>query len=313
MDLTKGSDISNISVQILVSTYNGEKYIEPLLKSLLAQDFPNVTILIRDDGSTDNTANIIERIAKDYKTIELIKGTNLGFPQSFFYLLECCSSDVDYLALCDHDDVWLPGKISRAIYHLSKYPSDIPTLYCSSLTMVDEDLKLIKPINVFNKELSFYNALVEASAWNCTSVINQTTRKMAINPMPTTVLFHDWWMYLIVSAFGQVIHDKESSILYRRHTNTFTKIPNNFFQWLQYRVNRYLEYGKLKPILRQAEEFYHFHGDLLKDKKKMELDNFLNSRKNLFTRLNYAVTCRLYRQNHLDSLIMRGLSIINRL
>ena len=114
------------SVHILLASYNGGKYIREQLDSLLAQTYPNISIYIRDDGSTDNTVSIIQ----DYiagntssKKIVLLEngGVNLGCPASFYQILKECPP-ADYYAFCDQDDIWYPDKIKRAVKKLASAP-----------------------------------------------------------------------------------------------------------------------------------------------------------------------------------------------
>ena len=150
----------NVSkVQVLLSTYNGEKYLKEQLDSLLAQDYPNIDILIRDDGSKDSTKQILTGY-ENHKNIRVIYGSNIGITASFLELLKISDPEAEFLAFCDQDDVWLKDKISRAVAALQKHPSDIPLMYCSRLTIVDESLRIIGYSKLPRKGLSFNNAPV---------------------------------------------------------------------------------------------------------------------------------------------------------
>ena len=101
-------------VTILMSTYNGEKYLEEQIDSLLNQTYKNISILIRDDGSKDNTVHIIKEKKKSNDNITLIEGKNVGFIKSFLELINLAEKS-DYYAYCDQDDVWMEEKIQRAV------------------------------------------------------------------------------------------------------------------------------------------------------------------------------------------------------
>src|SRR5215469_2768853 len=116
-------------IQVLLSAYNGERYLEPQLDSVLAQDVAGLSVLVRDDGSTDSTPMLLERYAAQHSSIRLLRGENFGFARSFMHLLERSSATARYVAFCDQDDVWQPGKLSRAIAVLRTHPEEIPTLY----------------------------------------------------------------------------------------------------------------------------------------------------------------------------------------
>jgi glycosyltransferase involved in cell wall biosynthesis len=302
-----------MSVQVLLSTYNGEKYIEEQVRSILAQDYPNITILARDDGSTDRTVEILERLAADHHNIEIIKAENIGFARSFFQLLARSSSEVDYVAFCDQDDVWLENKISRAVSMLNPYPAHQPLLYCSLLKLVDEELQPITSSYLPLKGISFQNALVENVAIGCTSVLNQAARRLIINYLPRKVLFHDWWIYLVITAFGRVVYDNRSFILYRRHAGNATNYPTGLINSLGYFLKRFQRYSRYRPVMQQAEEFWRIYGLMLSEELQFELTGLLKSQKSIISRLRYLLSCKLYRHSPLDNQLMRLMLLVNRL
>lgn len=206
-----------MTVQILLSTYNGAAYLKPLLDSVLQQDYPDLKILIRDDGSSDDTVKILQSYAATYDRIQVILGENLGFVQSFLQLVTLASATTDYFAFCDQDDVWLPDKISRSVQAVRSYSQATPILYGSRATIVDAVLNPLGYIQIPVKQLSFQNALVECSLIGCTSLFNQATRQLLLRQLPQFAYSHDWWVYLVAAAFGEVVYDRESRILYRQH------------------------------------------------------------------------------------------------
>lgn len=163
----------NAKVLVLMSTYNGEKYIEEQLNSLLSQTYKEIDILIRDDGSTDRTINLIEDyIDKNKENITLIKGKNIGVVNSFFNLIDHVKNEYFYFAFCDQDDYWEKNKIEVAVNKLNELGNELPLMYCSNKKIVDSNLKLIK---TFEKNMiipNFGNAMVENIATGCTMLIN---------------------------------------------------------------------------------------------------------------------------------------------
>src|SRR5690242_9732967 len=112
-----------MTVQVLLSTYNGEPYLRPQLDSVLAQDYPRLTILARDDSSQDGTLALLREYAARYPALTVLSGENRGAAQSFMQLLQWSSPAADYFAFCDQDDVWHSDKISRAVEWLRRCPS----------------------------------------------------------------------------------------------------------------------------------------------------------------------------------------------
>jgi glycosyltransferase involved in cell wall biosynthesis len=302
-----------MSVEILLSTYNGAKYLRPQLESLLGQDYLDLKILLRDDGSTDDTLHIVEQFARNHANLRVVTGSNLGFIGSFFKLLELASPDTEYIALCDQDDVWLPNKLSRAIERLKVFSPDLPNLYCSRFIGVDSNLQTIGYSHLPSRGLSFPNALVECAAWGCTSVFNQATRRLLLRESPRQAYSHDWWIYLVVTAFGHVVYDETPSILYRRHDGNASQHTMRTISEWQTMLQRYLKQGKQQRVRKQAEEFHRIYEPLLADEKRTQLTRFLESRGSFWQRLHYALTADVYRQSTRDHLIMKFLSVMNRL
>lgn len=298
-------------IQIILSTYNGAAYLEPLLKSLLAQDYPYLEILIRDDGSTDGTITILKEYSR-YQNIKVVYGKNIGFYQSFFQLIDMASTTAEYLAFCDQDDVWYPNKISEAIKHLQKYPQSVPLLYGSRAILVDENLKLLGYTEIPQKKLSFANALVECTILGCTSLFNQETRKVLLGKDPQYVYGHDWWLYLVVAAFGTVIYDCEPKILYRQHHNNVYGMSHVIIEKFKVMVNRFLTQGHQQLVVKQAKEFKRVYYPLLSQDKQRILDNFLKTRWSV-RRLSYTLFGDVYRQSPLDNFILKILLILNQL
>lgn len=202
-------------VAVLLSSFQGEKYITEQIQSVLSQLPDDGRLIIRDDGSTDETVKRIE--AFEDMRISVTRGENCGFVKSFFILLRQAPEDADVIMLCDQDDVWLPNKIQRATDHLKDF-NDQPALYCSRLRLVDANLTPISWSPNWPHKPSFKNALVENIVTGCTAALNRPALNLVTKYGDADkVFFHDWWLYLVTSAFGTVIFDPTPTILYRQH------------------------------------------------------------------------------------------------
>ncbi|MCB1659487.1 MAG: glycosyltransferase, partial [Pseudomonadales bacterium] len=118
---------------VLLSTYNGEKYLSIQLESLLAQKDISLTLFVRDDGSSDTTPNLLARFAAQHNNIHLRLEKNIGVIASFFDLMTTVDDNFDYYAFADQDDYWLPEKLISAVNKLEQQSTDKPLLYCSAL------------------------------------------------------------------------------------------------------------------------------------------------------------------------------------
>jgi glycosyltransferase involved in cell wall biosynthesis len=200
---------------VCVATYNGEKYIEQQLRSILEQIAPTDEVIVSDDSSTDNTIKIVDSIRD--KRIRIRHSNAHYFKDNFIEALREAKGDVIFLS--DQDDVWLPGKYERCLKELE----DVD-LVCTNSKMTDEDLNIIEP-NFFSIYHSgpgvFKNAMNNTYYGSCVAF-----RRSLLNhalPMPQTrEIGHDIWLGLVAEMTGKVRFIDTPYLLYRRHDNTKT-------------------------------------------------------------------------------------------
>lgn len=202
---------------VLMSTYNGEKYVIEQLDSIFAQEFDGeLCIYIRDDASTDRTVELIENYSKKHHNIILDRGMNVGPAKSFLCALNNCP-EADYYAFCDQDDIWKKDKLSNAIERIGVV--DTPVLWASNYEVVDCNRKIIKKTGMDNPcdqhlKVLFYNDIP-----GCVMVFNQALlfqmRKMKINE----IRMHDIMALNIALITGSFIYEKKAFIEYRQHDN----------------------------------------------------------------------------------------------
>ncbi|MBG9791216.1 rhamnosyltransferase WsfF [Paenibacillus dendritiformis] len=301
-------------VQILVSTYNGEKYLAEQLDSLLQQTHSHFFITIRDDGSSDRTTAIIREYVSHYPhKIEAFYEKNVGVIASFFNLLtNHVHKDTDYVCFCDQDDVWMPDKLERGIHALGGDTSDMPMMHITSTQMVND---MLQPLNYWppapRKGPSFFNALIENIAVGATMMINRPALGMMQRHVPHSghIIMHDWWAYLVMSAFGKVIYDEKPSIYYRQHQRNVVGGQSGLIETFKKKWKNYQKHCEAKIYWTQAKEFERCWGDLLPRDLREGLQHFLLSGRSLARRTRYALTTPLYRQSKLDNLVFRLMMI----
>jgi glycosyltransferase involved in cell wall biosynthesis len=298
-------------VQVLLSTYNGEKYLKDLLESVLEQRYPDFEILIRDDGSGEGTKKVLQRY-ETFKNVHVIYGQNIGVVRSFLTLLQSASPTAEYLALCDQDDVWERDKLCRAVEILTQKSSSGPTMYCGGLKIVDESLSFIRLWNkIPRRGPSFRNALVENIATGCTIVINSKARDLIMGKTPSNALMHDWWLYIVISAFGEVFYDKEPKTLYRQHSDNVLGDRSGLLSRYSERIRRLPRLRHRDLITKQAGEFDSLYGSLLGHEDRTILRRFLGRRASLRDRMKYALSPDVCRQSMVDDVILRLLIFVN--
>lgn len=205
------------TVEVLLSTFNGTRYLPELLDSIRAQQYPDVALSVRDDGSSDGTVGLLERSLSECPDASLTAGTNIGAGASFLTLLRSVNPAVSYAAFCDQDDVWLPGKLSAAVAALEALQG--PALYCSAVQLVGEDLSKLRVHRRCVRGPSFENALVENIATGCTILLNRPGIDLLASRVPHEFLMHDAWSYLVLSGCGKVLYDRQPWVLYRLHSS----------------------------------------------------------------------------------------------
>ncbi|EAV39003.1 rhamnosyltransferase [Oenococcus oeni ATCC BAA-1163] len=275
-------------VAILMSTYNGEKYISCQLDSVINQKNDSnfeLTIYIRDDGSTDSTLKIIKEYARKYprKIIYLNSKENLGPKKSFFHLMNCVDSD--FYFFCDQDDYWLDNKVDSALIQLDSIKK-IPALYYGSMIQADRNLKKLGVVNKKNYPENFVSSLNETLASGLTIAFNSSLmdifrekyNKLSCN----NIIMHDSWMYLLASAFGKVIFDSAPHVLYRQHSsNVVGTTGNNLFKKI-FKIreifNKFYKNGLFK---KQANELLKNYGECLSKEKRNAINIFLSSNRQL--------------------------------
>ena len=254
------------SVGIAMSTFNGAKYLIPQIESIFAQDYQNLTLVVRDDGSKDDTVDILKRYAGQGR-LELIQGENVGVVRSFIELIGSMADRFDYIALCDQDDVWYRNKISRAVSILEKRDSYQPQLYCSEYMFCDESLRPAARSKLNCRGVSFNTMLYENRASGNTMLMNRALARIVKECGPDDVYCHDWWIALVATSLGSLYFDDFASLDYRRIGNNASPTGSTGLPLLRYRVRTFLENGELECITRQLRKLYvSFHSSLDMDK-----------------------------------------------
>ncbi len=269
-------------VCVLLSAYNGEKYIRQQIDSILHQDKVNVQIIIRDDGSTDGTVDIV----KSYKDerIQLIEGKNVGFALSFWKLIMSCRTDADYYSFCDQDDYWMDDKLISAITCLENESGDLPKLYTSNVYRADENL-----VTDYNKVFLDYGVLTIPECLRisrypgCTFVFNRELKKQ-LEKYKNNMIAHDWTTYIIANCIGKVFYDPKPRMLYRIHSlNTIgveTKMDS-----IKKGMKRFVNKKQINTRSKVARKILSIYGDSMSDRDYEVIDCFANYRKSFAKRI----------------------------
>lgn len=209
-------------IDILMATYNGEKYLKQQIDSILSQTYSNFNLIISDDASTDNTFKILEEYQiKDKRIMVFRQNKNLGVISNFEFLLKQVTNQC--FMFSDQDDIWENDKIEKTIERLKKEEAD---LIYTDLKVVDENLNVISnsywKLKGFTKKIFKYNNFESLYLNNyitgCT-IMCKSKWIEEILPLPKTskFLIHDYWLSLIVSMNGKISYINNPLIKYRQH------------------------------------------------------------------------------------------------
>ncbi len=286
-----------LKIDILLSTFNGAKYLREQLDSVLKQTYPHWRIIIRDDGSKDNTINIINDYLKLHpEKIELITDEfgNIGACQSYAKLIGF--SDADYIMFADQDDVWLQDKISISMGKMTEYENKnsklIPVLIHTDLKVVDNRLSCINESfmnyqGLNGNRVHLNQLILQNCVTGCTVLINKSLKDI-ISPINNNTRMHDWWIAIIASIFGEIIYIDQVTICYRQHSlNTIgAKKKHNIIMTLlkPFKLNKvkkdlYLAIYQAKSILENKKNgLSDYQKKILNGLSQFEEFSFLKKR-----------------------------------
>ena len=234
-------------VLILLATYNGQKYIEKQLNTILAQTDVDIEILISDDNSTDNTLSLLNNYAKRDNINILFNKKKAGASSNFFNLIENSNLEpFDYVAFSDQDDIWYKDKLSAAIKQLENsncdgFSSDVIAYWSKS-----NKKKLLKK-SYFQKK---YDHWFESPGPGCSQVFSKRSfdlfRRFIIKNSNklSSIDYHDWLVYAfykhndlkwIISPYPKMLYRQHNSNVIGSNIGLYSKllrlikIKNNWY------------------------------------------------------------------------------------
>lgn len=275
-------------VLVLMSTYNGEKYLQEQINSLLGQEGVQISIIVRDDGSKDKTHTILDK-EQSAGHLSWYQGENKGASQSFMELLSR-APEFDFYALCDQDDVWLSDKLFSAVELIKRVGAE---LYYSSYTTVDANLNIIKKNVHHHHKDSLGAALVNMEVTGCTVVFSNKLMKAIKLYKPVDIMMHDSWIYKVALALGyNIAFDANAHILYRQHGNNVIGDNTSFVKKMKARYRRWVK-NVSNDRYKEVEELYIGYHEHMPKENAMIVANLINyQKKSLLKRLIIAMkTC----------------------
>lgn len=221
----------NYSCVVLMSTYNGERYVGEQIDSIINQDEVDVYLLIRDDGSSDNTISVLkEKVCKNPNQILLIEGANVGIHQSFADLMNSNMGDAEFVAFADQDDVWDSNKLSTAITQLLLNKADF---YSSASRLVDSNMNDLHATTSNSKLHNYYinsvSSVLSPGSQGCTIVVTRSFFDSLREHGIPSYYGHDTWITVVAYYLNKSIYDADAHMSYRQHNQSWTGNRKNKF------------------------------------------------------------------------------------
>lgn len=225
------------AIDVLMPTYNGARFLRPMLDSVLGQKKTPIRLYVRDDSSADETLNILDRYAQENDCIEVLSGARLNVVANINALMTRSEQiGSAYFALADQDDIWFPDKIARQYALMQSleqhHGAECPILLYADAHCVDERGTMLAPSFLQQMGIpqgwgrDLRQALVMSPALGCTCMGNAALRRMAL-PLPQgeNIFMHDWWLLLVACCFGVAHCQPEPLVAYRQHSANVFGIP----------------------------------------------------------------------------------------
>lgn len=304
-------DIQMKSVTVVMSTYNGSKYITQQLDSIFCQKEVEITCYVRDDGSSDDTVNILQSYVPSSGVLIADKGDNVGWERSFMLALKDAPQS-EYYAFADQDDIWFEDKLIKGIQAIEMHGNhDQPVMYHCNKISVTEDLKpLPHQVRRTPRPLNRQNAMGQEYAQGCSIILNEEARQLVVGHIPTKKIAHDFWCGLLCYLFGEVVYDDEPSFFHISHGNNASGEGHILGSWM----------GRFAAFFKSGEVYYAPYEDLLQgfeSQLTLQDKNFirqvLNYRQHLSCKLKLLFSLRFVRDSILGTLSLKMAILLNRL
>ena len=227
-----------MKINIVLSTYNGAKFLAEQIESIQKQTFTDWQLLIRDDGSTDETPQIIKQFVAADKRIKFInadKRENFGVIKNFFTLVKFEAAD--YYFFSDQDDVWLPNKMATMLDEAAKHDQAKPLMVYMDLSVVDQNLVVTQPSMIRSQShhanTTLLAELTENTVTGGVAMINHALAEKWVDT--DDIVMHDWYLALLATATGKLVYIDKPGELYRQHDNNVLgarTLRKRFAKWL---------------------------------------------------------------------------------
>lgn len=259
-----------MNVTVLMSTYNGEKYLKDQIDSILKQENVNLRLIIRDDGSSDGTVDIIKEYTTNRDNVEFIQAPNVGAANSFLELMRYANveNNADFFAFSDQDDIWLPEKMYQASLKIRELPQDVPALYFSNLYITRGDNSQRSLMYESALPINNSHLMVENFAAGCTIMFNKMALTTFLKLQVNNLIMHDKRLIHMCMLLGNIVYDSNAYICYRQHEDNVIGANYYFKQRVNSKLRSLKNFWKQHNREEEAKEVLAAYGDLMTDEDR---------------------------------------------
>jgi len=283
-------------IYILMATYNGEKFINEQIDSLLNQTYENWKLIIHDDNSKDRTVSIVKEYQSKYNNKIKLLDDNIstgGAKENFTYLLNKIDDNYDYIMFCDQDDIWINNKIevtlNKMIAAENKYKNK-PILIHTDLYIYEnvETSKYKKFMEYQNLNSGFdtiNRLIVQNIVTGCTVMINKLSVEK-IKKIPKEAIMHDWWIAIVISSFGKIVFLDNATILYRQHENNIVGVKQKN---LSFYIKKIVSRNSFECNSLQMKKFLNIYKESLNKNDKKIIEVFISLQSYSYLKARYLM------------------------
>ena len=289
------------TVDVLLGTFNGEKYLAEFLDSVLNQEFVSINLIVSDDGSTDSTLGILSQYEDKFDKFTLVAGPKEGAARNYLSLSKLSTSE--FIAFADQDDIWDANHLIESINRIKNEEKTPALSYCAMREFDDASgiTRRIWPAK--DAILNLNSILLQNYARGCTIVMNRSAADLLNSVDPKRLLMHDWWTLLIVYTHGTIKFGSLPEITYRLHDTNQIGIPSRFRSRLNFLIQ--LSKGNWAPFGQALDRKEHF-GRTMQAQDLVSLDKLLALKKfNLNSYLNFVLSKSRFKSASVDNLGLR--------
>lgn len=299
------------TVTVVMSSYNGAKYIKRQIESIYRQKGVGINCFIRDDGSSDDTLTVLSELQKKYENLSFVCGENVGWERSFFLALKLAPL-ADYYAFADQDDVWFDTKIINGINQIEKYAEDeVAMFHCNKISVTEDFSPLPYQIKRLNSPLNRKNAVIQEYAQGCSIIFNNMAKKLITKKEPKEKIAHDFWAGLICFLFGHVVYDENPYFYHISYGHNASGEGHLIKSWKK-RFSMFFKSEKVYylPSLDLLSDAYI---DLLTSNDIKFLQCTVDYKKNVISKIKLLCSSQFIRASVLGTLSLKCAILSNRL